>query len=173
MNKRVLFTMVSLIAILTGGSLFADETRKVLIGKLNINEASSQDLKLLPGIGEKTAYRIVKYREETGGFKAVAQVKRVKGVGDGVFNKIKDHLTLTDKSDLKVLIDINTATLPSLTSLPGISEKDANSIIGYRKRNKGFKKIEELSLAGISREKFEEIKDLVTVLEVEPVKERP
>ncbi|MBI5286600.1 MAG: ComEA family DNA-binding protein [Deltaproteobacteria bacterium] len=172
MGKRVLFCLfIILMGIVT--VVMADETRKVLIGKLNINEASSQDFLLLPGIGEKTAYRIVKYREEIGGFKAVAQIRRVKGVGDAVFNRIKDYLTLTDKSDLMVLIDINTATIPALTSLPGISERDANAIIEYRKRNKGFKKIEEISLAGISREKFEEIKDLITVLELEPAKERP
>ena len=151
----------------------AEETRKVITGKLNINEASSQDFLLLPGIGEKTSHRIVKYREEFGGFKAIEQMKRVKGIGDAVFNKIRKHLTTTGKSYLRVFMDINTATTPALLSLPGISEKDAFAIIEYRKKNKGFKKIEAIKLAGISKEKFEEIKGLITALELKPMKVMP
>ena len=170
-----LFITLFLISIifLFNNLVFADETRKVLVGKLNINDASKQDFLLLPGIGEKTAQRIVKYREDVAGFKAVVQIKQVKGLGDKVFNNIKEYLTITDKSDLKVLIDINTATIPSLKMLPGITPKEANAVIEYRKRNKAFKKIDELQLAGISRQKFEDIKGLVTVLEPEPVKKRP
>ena len=172
MNKKVLFVIGMLIIVIgIATAVIAEETRKVVIGKLNINEASRQDFSLLPGIGEKTSYRIVKYREELGGFKVIGQMKRVKGIGDAVFNKIREHLATTGKSDLKVLMDINTATTPALLSLPGISEKDANAVIEYRKKNKGFKKIGEIKLAGIGKGKFEEIKDLITVLE--PLKTRP
>lgn len=171
MQKMVLFIMnlFLILAVFTSVS-FADETRKVIMGRLNMNEASAQDFLLLPGIGEKTGYRIVKYREEIAGFKDVNQIKRVKGIGDAVFPKIKDYLTLKEKSNLRVLIDINTATTPSLRSLPGISERDASAIIEYRKKNKGFKKIEEIKLAGIDKKKFEEIKDLITVLELKTSK---
>lgn len=155
---------------LVTGAAIAEETRRLITGKLNINEASGQDFSLLPGIGEKTGYRIVKYREELGGFKAIEQLKRVKGIGDAVFNKIRERLTTTGKSGLRVFMDINTATTPALRSLPGISEKDASAIIEYRKKNKGFKKIEDIKLAGISKEKFKEIKDLITVLELKPIK---
>lgn len=171
MDKKILFA-IGMLAILLGiaTSVIAEETRKVVIGKLNINEASAQDFSLLPGIGEKTGHRIVKYREEIGGFKTIEQIRSVKGIGNSAFYKIKDYLTLKDKSSLKVLIDINTATAPSLTLLPGISDKDAYAIIEYRKKNKGFKKAEELKLAGVSKEKFDEIRDLITVLEFKAVK---
>lgn len=168
MLNKILFTLSLLI--ITVMPISADETRRVLIGKLNINEASMQDFSLLPGIGDKTSYRIVKYREEVGGFKAIEQIKRVKGIGDAAFYKVKDYLALTGKSNLRVLIDINTATAPALASLPGISEKDAYAIIEYRKKNKGFKKIEEIKLAGISKEKFEEIKGLITIIELKSAK---
>ena len=171
MNKKVLFVIGMLIIVIgIATAVIAEETRKVVIGKLNINEASRQDFSLLPGIGEKTSYRIVKYREELGGFKVIGQMKRVKGIGDAVFNKTREYLTTTGKSDLRVLMDINTATTPALLSLPGISEKDAFAIIEYRKKNRGFKKIEEIKLAGVGKEKFEEIKDLITVLELKPTK---
>lgn len=71
------------------------------------------------------------------------------------------------------MIDINTATIPTLKLLPGITPKEANAIVEYRKRNKAFKKVDELQLAGIKREKFEEIKGLVTVLEPETVRKSP
>lgn len=174
MNKKVLFIIgILIIFIGVATSVIAEETRKVVTGKLNINEASGQDFSLLPGIGEKTSHRIVKYREELRGFKTIEQMKMVKGIGNAVFNKIKDHLVTTGKSDLKALIDINTATAPALTALPGISEKDAFAVIEYRKKNKGFKKVEEIQLAGIGRQKFDEIKDLITVLELNPMKGKP
>lgn len=174
MDKKILFaigTLIVLIGIAT--SAVAEETRKVVIGKLNINEASRQDFSLLPGIGEKTSHSIIKYREDIGGFKHIEQMKRIKGIGNAVFNKISDNLTTTGKSDLKVLMDINTATTPALISLPGISEKDAYAIVEYRKKNNGFKKVADIALAGISKEKFDEIKDLITVLELKAVKAKP
>lgn len=173
MAKKILIIIFMTFFMMAAGIAVAEETRKVITGKLNINEASGQDLSLLPGIGEKTSHRIVKYREELGGFKTIEQMRRVKGIGDAVFNKIRDYLTMTGKSNLRVFMDINTATTPALISLPGISEKDANVVIEYRKKNKGFKKIEELKLAGIGKEKFEEIKDLITVLELKPIKGKP
>ena len=171
MAKKTLIVIFITFFMLATGAAFAEETRKLITGKLNINEASGQDFSLLPGIGEKTSHRIVKYREEAGGFKTIEQMKNVKGIGDAVFNKIRKYLTTTGKSGLSVFMDINTATTPALLSLPGISEKDTFAIIEYRKKNKGFKKIEEIKLAGIGKEKFEEIKDLITVLE--PLKTRP
>lgn len=171
MTRKILIVIFITFFMLVTGAAIAEETRRLITGKLNINEASGQDFSLLPGIGEKTSHRIVKYREEAGGFKTIEQMKNVKGIGDAVFNKIRKHLTTTGKSGLRVFMDINTATTPALLSLPGISEKDTFAIIEYRKKNKGFKKIEEIKLAGIGKGKFEEIKDLITVLE--PLKTRP
>ena len=81
-----------------------------------------------------------------------------------MFISIKDHLTLTSKSDLKILIDINSASKETLLTLPLISEKRAEAIISYRKRNEGFSRIEDLLLIKeIDRKGYNEIKDLVIV----------
>lgn len=156
-----------------GSNSFAgtkDTTRRVWAGKLNVNAASEADFTVLPGIGKVTAHRIVKLREDIGGFKAVSEIKRVKGVSDELFQKIEPNLTLFEKSDLKMLIDINSATEDSLTMLPGVSAREANSIIEYRNRNEGFKKIEELTLAGTDKAQYDEIKDMITVLPYVPLK---
>lgn len=150
-----------------------DTTRKVWTGRLNVNTSSEADFSILPGIGDVTAHRIVKFREEIGGFKAVAELKRVKGISDGLFQQLEPNLTLFEKSDLKVLVDINSAGEDALTKLPGMSAKEANSIIEYRKRNEGFHKVEDILLAGIEKKQYEEIRDLVTILPYQPAKKAP
>jgi len=65
------------------------EGEKAITSKININTASLHELTLLPGIGEKKAQAIIKYREEVGDFKTKDEIKNVKGIGDGIYKKIK------------------------------------------------------------------------------------
>lgn len=60
-------------------------------GKVNLNTATKEQLMTLPGIGESKADAIIKYREEHGNFTTVEDVKKVNGIKDGVYNKIKDY----------------------------------------------------------------------------------
>ena len=61
-------------------------------------------------------------------------------------------------------ININTATVEELVSLPGIGNKIANRIIEYREKNDNFKTIEEImNVKGIGKKKFKKIKQLITV----------
>src|SRR5438477_3436788 len=50
--------------------------------KVNINTATAQQLTVLPGVGEKLAARIVEYRQKSGGFKSVAELMNVQGIGE-------------------------------------------------------------------------------------------
>lgn len=56
---------------------------------LNINTATVEQLQQLPGIGEKIAERIVKYREKNGPFSKVEDLLNVKGIGEKKLEKIK------------------------------------------------------------------------------------
>ncbi len=59
--------------------------------RLNLNEATSEDLQLLPGIGPKLAERIVEYRETNGAFESAEELLNVEGIGQSVFGNIR-HL---------------------------------------------------------------------------------
>lgn len=59
---------------------------------ININTASISELDSLPGIGAAKAEAIVNYREENGKYKTVEEIKNVSGIGEGVFEKIKNKI---------------------------------------------------------------------------------
>ncbi len=62
-------------------------------GKININTATIAELDTLPGIGPAIAQRIVDHRAQNGAFKQIEDLKKVSGIGDAMFEKIKDLIT--------------------------------------------------------------------------------
>ncbi|MGN0351913.1 MAG: helix-hairpin-helix domain-containing protein [Roseburia sp.] len=63
-------------------------------GKININTATLELLMTLPGVGQSKAESIIAYREENGLFSSVEAIKNVNGIKDGVYNQIKDKITV-------------------------------------------------------------------------------
>jgi competence protein ComEA len=61
---------------------------------VNLNTASATDLESLPGIGAKTAERILEYRQKNGPFKKIEDLMNVKGIGEKSFLKLKARLTI-------------------------------------------------------------------------------
>lgn len=61
---------------------------------ISINQASADELMTLPGIGESKANSIIAYREEHGGFQKIDELMEISGIKEGVYNKIKDYITL-------------------------------------------------------------------------------
>jgi competence protein ComEA len=59
---------------------------------ININTAGIEDLVMLPGIGEKTAQKIIDLRKTKGGFSKLEELYEVKGIGKTRFNKIEKFL---------------------------------------------------------------------------------
>lgn len=62
--------------------------------KININTATSAELQELPRIGEKVAQRIIDFRKTNGKFKKIEEIMKVRGIGEKVFNQIKDRITV-------------------------------------------------------------------------------
>ncbi len=68
-----------------------EDTSNMLI---NINTASVSELTKLSGIGDSKANDIINYRNTNGLFKTIDDIKNVSGIGDALFNKIKDKITV-------------------------------------------------------------------------------
>lgn len=70
------------------------EINKNDTSKISINLATKEELDTLPGIGLSKAEDIINYREANGLFKSVEEIKNVSGIGDSIFEKIKDSITV-------------------------------------------------------------------------------
>lgn len=60
------------------------------ISSVNINTAGAAELSVLPGIGESKANAIISYRSEHGPFSSVNELTKVRGIGTGLLEKIRD-----------------------------------------------------------------------------------
>lgn len=61
---------------------------------ININIADLEDLDKLSGVGPSVAQKIIDYREKNGGFKNIEEIKLVSGIGEKLFEKIKDQIEI-------------------------------------------------------------------------------
>lgn len=82
------------------------------------------------------------------------------------YGEIRPAAVVTDENiDPSALgkVNINTATLTQLDSLPGIGPVLAQRIIDYRTEHGSFSALEDLLMvAGIGQTRFDEIKDYIT-----------
>jgi len=76
----------------------ASKTIEIKEGRLpvDINTAGAGELERLPGIGPVLAQDIIVYRKNRGGFKAIDELKNVKGIGNKKFEKIKALVTISE-----------------------------------------------------------------------------
>jgi comEA protein len=63
--------------------------------KININTADSLKLQTLPRIGPKVAQKIIDFRKKHGKFKKIEEIMKVKGIGEKIFQEIKEKITVT------------------------------------------------------------------------------
>ena len=66
---------------------------------VNINTATAAEFEQLPGIGAKTAARIVDYRQKKGPFKKIEELMNVQGIGEKSFLKLRPQLTVGTKPE--------------------------------------------------------------------------
>lgn len=85
----VLLVMVGFIFGFSSSILAADDE-----GKININTATVEELMKLKGVGEKTAEKIINFREENGLFQSVEDLEQVKGIGPKIIADNIDKMTI-------------------------------------------------------------------------------
>jgi competence ComEA-like helix-hairpin-helix protein len=74
--------------------------RKEVSGKLNLNTATEDQLMMLPTVGPSKAERIVAWRKKNGGFKRVADLRRVKGFGYRTYKRLEPFLDIKGDTTL-------------------------------------------------------------------------
>jgi competence ComEA-like helix-hairpin-helix protein len=110
--------------------------------KIDINRALEAEWRQLPGLGEKRAAQIVRFRSALGGFISVDQVSELYGLPDSIFLRIRPMLELTS-GGIKSL-NLNTATEEELKKHPYISFRQAKLILSYREQHGSFHAVDDL-----------------------------
>lgn len=71
-----------------------NEELEAVPDKININTATESELMLIDGIGEVRAKSIIAARDELGGFDTTEQLREIKDIGDKLYEKIKNYVTV-------------------------------------------------------------------------------
>ena len=82
--------------IINGACILDSESDNSIVdsGKISLNTATLEELMTLTGIGEAKANAIIKYREEVGSFQNIEELKEVDGIGESIFDNIKENITI-------------------------------------------------------------------------------
>lgn len=157
---------------------------------LDLNRATKTELRLLPGIGDALAQRIVDQRDRQGGFRCIDDLRQVSGIGPKTLERIRgslfvnltESIVTADDSEptspaatprvitkskkeaaLDGLINVNQADQTELQRLPGIGPKLSQRILDERAKAR-FKSIDELRrVPGIGPKTLEKIRPYVTI----------
>jgi competence ComEA-like helix-hairpin-helix protein len=86
---------------LSGGPARAQGSHRLVLGlSVDINEATLDELTLLPGIGEDLARLILKKRRESGGFRSIEELEDVKGIGEAKLRAIGPFIEVKAPPDI-------------------------------------------------------------------------
>ena len=79
-------------------------------------------------------------------------------------NKATPKTAATVTATATAPVNLNTATVEQLATIPGVGPRMAERIIDYRQKNGGFKKVEDLmNVSGVGEKSFLKMKPLITV----------
>lgn len=112
------------------------------LNQIPFSEADSITLQIVPGIGQATAGRIIKYRENLGGFHSKSQLIEVFGVKEETAAAIWEFFVFDSQIFRK--IKINSIELQDLSSHPYISYGEAKVLIAFRNQHGRFNAAEDL-----------------------------
>ena len=124
---------------------------------MDINKVSEQDM-LARKVSKSYVSKIIEYREITGGFDKLEDMKRIKGIGDATYQKLSKVFKIGSEPNKKML-NINSADDMTLKYY-GFSKKEIKRIQKYLDRhdritdNIEFQKL-------VKKKTYEELKDLI------------
>ena len=127
------------------------------IKKQDINKVNETDLRVVNGIGEKLAYRIIQYRTKLQGFSFNNQLYEVWNLDKEVVDRVLNHFEVMEPPIIKK-ININEATFKEVLAVVYIDYELTKKIFNYRDEVAEIQKLEELKkIDGFPLEKFDRI----------------
>jgi DNA uptake protein ComE-like DNA-binding protein len=112
------------------------------IQRISFSEADSIVLQIVPGIGPGSAGRIIKYREELGGFHSVHQLAEVYGMKPETIELMWEFFDFTPSIFRK--LKLNQGTIEEISSHPYITYGEAKVIVAFRNQHGIFQSEEDL-----------------------------
>lgn len=106
-----------------------------------VNGADTTELKKIPGIGSSYAARIVRYREQLGGYVSKSQLTEIEGFPETAL----PYIQIDASAEVKKL-KVNKLSFNQLRKHPYLNYYQAREICDYRRMNGPLKSLKELSL---------------------------
>ena len=142
--------------------------------RIEIHKATQEDLTAINGIGPTTADRVLGYVKAQGPLKRMGELLNAKRVGEATLKLLICYFYVEAEGQLPCEIatihhgtgrvNINTATIEELMSLPGIGEVRAKRILENRKDSGFFRSVDDLQrIAGIGVGTVKNLVDLVEI----------
>lgn len=121
-----------------------NNTPKSYEQKIDLNIATAAQLKTVNGIGDKLSERIINYRVKIGGFISNVELSQVYGLSSEVIQRINNSFVVKTPKTINK-IEINTATVEELVTIPNVDYEIAHYIIEQRTLREGYQSLDELT----------------------------
>ncbi len=128
------------------------------ITKKAVNIATAADFKMVPGIGDKLADRIIKYRKKIKGFTITEQLNDVYGLSPEVKQQFWQYFKIEQPASIPFIINLNEANIKELAKNPYISYTLAKQIISFRTLHGPFNTLNSLKqISGYPKNRHRQI----------------
>ena len=130
--------------------------------RIDLDRAPLSELNRLPRVGPRLAKTILANRSQDGAFGSLAGLDRVPGIGPGLLQVLEPHAAFSGRAEpapprapppdkaqpgsgvVAARLNLNSATMLQLDSLPGVGQTKAAAILRYRQEHGPFAAIEQL-----------------------------
>jgi len=122
------------------------------IQRISFSEVDSVILQIVPGIGPGSAGRIIKYREDLGGFYSIQQLGEVYGIKPETIELMWQFFEFNPLIFRK--IKLNQSTIEEISSHPYVTYGEAKVIVAYRNQHGSFQSVDDLLKIRIFKEEW-------------------